>query len=373
MHKKYLAKSKLISKEFLDFNKKISHIEKTFQKNNSGQLYIDTYGNETESTQALDTPKKKEKDFLNLFKQNMNTNNNENNHMIGYNVKNDNLNKIKSNFIINNNNLNNDNDEYLLEEIKMKKTNELKKMINKIDLTKIPNKKNYASNLDEEETFYNSEQININERHSLKYNLNPKNSENNYQNTSLEKRNSCVNKGYNTNKNIKFDLDGSLTVINEKDSSCERIMESGEKFLKKISEEKKNKIKNLNEKNNLIENNKENKENKLTNDEERIAARKKFEKCIKKFYFLLFKNYLKKIVCNNVCIRENKIFQVNKILADVFQNEAKSLRIDALKQTESNQMLTSEAYLPSKVKGNVIPEKRRSSKHDLDDKRNFLF
>lgn len=81
---------------------------------------------------------------------------------------------------------------------------------------------------------------------------------------------------------------------------------------------------------------------------------------------------IKKIVCNNVCIRENKIFQVNKILADVFHNEAKSLRIDALKQTENNQMLKSEANVPSKVKGNVIPDNRRISKQNSEDKRNFI-
>lgn len=265
MQKKYIAKSKLLSKEFADLNKNISHIEKILQKNNSGQLYIDTYGNETESTQALDTPKKKEKDFLNQFKQNMNENNND----ITNNQKYNDLNRIKTN-------LNNNDNDYLVEEIKIKKTNEFKIMINKIDLNKIPNKKN-NSNLDEEETYYISEQVNLNER-------NTKNSENN-SNTLLEKRNSNVNKCYNTNKNVKYDLDGSLTVINEKDSSCERVMESGERFLKKISEDKKIKIQNLRDKNFLRECNKECKL--LNEDEERVAIRKKFEKCKKNLFCLL--------------------------------------------------------------------------------------
>lgn len=77
------------------------------------------------------------------------------------------------------------------------------------------------------------------------------------------------------------------------------------------------------------------------------------------------------LVCNNICIRENKIFQVNKVLVDVFQKEAKTLRIDAITEAENNTKLTNEGDLPVKVKGKK-PDDKRNSKQNPNEKRIFF-
>jgi len=257
MHKKYSANSKIIEKEFSNFNKNFSQLERLLQKNHSNQIYLDTYGLETESTQALDTPKKKEKDFLSHFKSNV-----DNEKTCNYNASSiNNLNDIKQS---------NDFDE----EVKLKKTNELKKMINKIELIQNLKKKNYLNS--QEDKNNKLQDWDLHQQNNLRYNLYPEN----YDNSNiLSKGNVNDSKAYNINKKIgkfvKFDLDGSLTVINEKDTSGEKILESGERFLRKISDEKRNK-------NNNFCNQKTKKELRIENKllkEERILLRTKLEKC----------------------------------------------------------------------------------------------
>jgi hypothetical protein len=257
MHKKYSANSKIIAKEFSNFNKNFSQLERLLQKNHSNQIYLDTYGLETESTQALDTPKKKEKDFLSHFKSNVN-----NEKTCNYNASSiNNLNDFKQS---------NDFDE----EVKLKKTNELKKMINKIELSQNLKKKNYLNS--QEDKNNKLQDCDLYQYNNLRYNLYTEN----YDNSNiLSKGNVNESKAYNINKKIekslKFDLDGSLTVINEKDSSCEKIFEPGERFLRKISDEKRNK-------NNNFCNQKTKNELRIENKllkEERILFRTKLEKC----------------------------------------------------------------------------------------------
>lgn len=279
MHKKYLAKSKLMSKEFAEFNKSYLHVEKLLQKNHSGHLYLDTYGNETESTQALDTPKKKEKDLFYQMKQsNFLSNNNE--FLSNNNAKVSNLIRKKSNnFNYHDNENENDN---FPEDEKTQKTKELKKMINRISLNKIPSMKNY-SNVEDE--CLHKQEFDENEGHELRTNLDPKQSQNSQNDDRL---NSNLNRGgYNTtNKNVKFHLDGSLTVINERDSSSERILETGERFLRKLSDDKKNKKMKLSH------------ENKSTIEGERVPIRKKLEKCNLFFFHNLNNFAFKKNIIN---------------------------------------------------------------------------
>lgn len=238
MHKKYLKKSKLISQEISNFHKNFNQLEKLIQKNYSGQLYMDSYGLETESTQAIDD-------------------------------KISNHNHSSNNYIMNGLTQNDD----FYEEIKLKKSNEFKKMINKIDLSSNPIKKNYTNKEDDKN--YKNNNFDNDEQNNLKYNLNPESCNNS---NTINKRNLNNVKGYNSDKNtektVKFNLDASLTVINEKDSSSEKMLETGEKIYRKISDEKKNKNKNLNN----LKRDKQLNSNKFAN-EGRTPLRNKLEKC----------------------------------------------------------------------------------------------
>jgi hypothetical protein len=87
---------------------------------------------------------------------------------------------------------------------------------------------------------------------------------------------------------------------------------------------------------------------------------------------LKIKIFQNKIACNNICIKENKIFQVNKILVDIFQKEAKSLKIDTFRETENNTKLIKEGNLQNKVRG-IISDERQNSNKIGDNDRNFIY
>jgi len=279
MHKKYLIRAKLLDKENLDFIKNFSHTQTILQKNSCGHNYLDTYGNETESTQALDTPRiiGKEINFQHpLISKNINSLNHES-CKLNKNYYSNGIDSIK-------------NKEIYTVESRLSKFNDLKNMINKIDIfdnkerktvyntNKGINMKNYYSNKNCIDIFEDFSEQRINPNKINNKDFSNFNSHKNIcikanfkdNNTKINSNKEKIQKGNERSLKIILDRenDRTLTVINEKDSSSEKNLETKDRFLK-YNRDKTKSQKELNiEDKNII------KEQKLA------MLKKSFEKCI---------------------------------------------------------------------------------------------
>jgi len=89
---------------------------------------------------------------------------------------------------------------------------------------------------------------------------------------------------------------------------------------------------------------------------------KLLNRTIKYIIFVLENNiWLIYLVCYNLCIRENRVFQINNVLVGLFQKEAKSLKIEALKGKNQNTKLASEGTLSSQTVYNEDMENNENS------------